>query len=423
MEARKRLTRKPRNLTRLNKDNRFSRLPLEILRDICILLDLKQVYDMRSLSKLTEIQINRILYNFWMCSLQDKDMQDKLSNTTYKIDPQLLLNISKKICEDSLKNLPHQYFWVEKNIGTSVLSFFTHKTFYVSLRVSFCMEELIPLLLTDNANRSFRKVSRIGDIIPHIQDDHFDKEEVQKVLTFYDNNETNKIFSRGIIVGDAAFVAFLPTIIKFRALKCFDLFLRAYLALTISFPSVKNVKDYEFGDVLKLIIDSNNDYFIKHFLELTINLLPFNTNSNDIFQVIENLCLQGYGKIVTEVLSHFSRKDFKNFLDKLNGDNNYSKLLTDFSDIFDGVEKMRLYRIKRNNAEIKEQCKNKCTSVCSQAISSIEANKVTPKRLEKIRDKIFNEINDAIELLKTRQHIEETDDDIGNKPQISLRKQ
>ena len=243
-------------------------LPRDLLKLICVSVNIKTLFQMKIVSKQIETLITPILVdiNLWDRISSFNLNPEQIDSFARDIDGyKKLISFSTDIFENNFStNSPYKTY----TYYTKPWSFFRENKYYKqeSIGVVFSLKKLLPFILDDNAVALFSRVSRLKSILRFIKDDNFDYIKIKKFLVRSADQ---------LIVADLAFIGLLPNLIKFGAKKSFDVFVKAYLAVnsfdafTLSF-----VKGYSYAEVFDLTYYSNKDYFINRFIELTIRLYP-----------------------------------------------------------------------------------------------------------------------------------------------------
>lgn len=330
--------------TRNRISHKLSNLPIEVLFSICLVLDFESIFKMQFTSKRMAKRISHMLKNmdFWNTKTSLDLSKEQIaiirqSQSGYNS----LLSISADVFE---KNLSQQSIYYKKS---SIVSFFKAKHSYGNLFVAFDLEDVQSLILKDKASTLLRKVSRVGDIIPFIQEDNFDLGSVFKIIEKFDADVG--VFS----VGDAAFIGLLPGIIKFRAQQCFDLFIQAFLALHSVFPVIGGVSGFSINDVITIISGSSKENdFINRFIELTIKLYP--ADRVHLYQVIEYACKNDFKKVIYDSFASISPHRKSAIVSQWNKLDLYSSLIRELF--------------------IKEECRHNMKDALKKALEFIESN-------------------------------------------------
>ncbi len=235
----------------------FSEPKKDILFCALLFLDFQNMYQMRLLSKDYQKTIDQIFDNpvFWSEKAKRELSEDQLVSAT---DYRKLL-FTRHSLPRTIHNLVKRDF--------ESCSFFGNGTQYRNRhsKFEFDIKEIHPLILQDDANALFEKVSRLPSIIPFIQEDPFDMNQISAIIT-----STRP----AILMDDLAFIKFLRPIMQARAMACFDLFVRAYLGMCSTAPgSCMLNTDVRIDGILALVARNPDKRFIQQFIRLAIKYL------------------------------------------------------------------------------------------------------------------------------------------------------
>ncbi len=147
--------------------------------------------------------------------------------------------------------------------NVSLLSVFNNKHSYEipSTGAEFTVSEIESLILTDNAQALFCKITRLEGMYPYLDDHTLDQNKIRLSLVT-DSNPFN------IRREDFNFILLIPALIKLRAINCFNRFILAFLLLEASSNCERNYCDFE--KMLELVTSCRQTYFIKAFLFIVI---------------------------------------------------------------------------------------------------------------------------------------------------------
>lgn len=288
------------HLTYLGKD---------LLLQLVSSLDLNFILELKHVSKRMRRNINTLLrdIHFWnmfpWLKVTVKDIE-KIGPSTRIPSLRWLPDCSLATLDNNLQSVCKDTYPYYKKNNSEIFfnSESEKKRIWRSSTVSFALEELQPLIIKDRAPTFLRKASRLGDLCPFIQEPNLDLESILKVITFLDKSETT------FIIGDLNFIAFLPHLIQFKATRCFDLVIRAWLGCYLSFEPIRNNELFSFKQIIDLICLNDNGAYAIRFLNLMILLYPVDISPCTLFEVIQYFWDNGMANKIHESLCSVTRE-------------------------------------------------------------------------------------------------------------------
>lgn len=259
---------------------------------------------MRTISRDLKTKIDKLMEDqiFWKALASTHLSQEQFKSILHDKNPNYKnivlpylepMNTLKNNFENSLFYKPSNLNFLSRN------KYFNHKT-----HIEFDLAEIKPFLMIDNAKRLFTKVTRLSEIYPVIQIDSFDPTHVEKIIAHFQNPED--IF----IMSDLAFMDLIPSIIHFRAIKCFDLFMLAYLAILIILPGAKKFdisgtnKTMSLDYISDTIFNTNDNYFIQRFIYLMMEF--YSQESIKTFKQIKRAVDAEKGYLINPIIEQLT---------------------------------------------------------------------------------------------------------------------
>lgn len=295
-------------------------LPEDELFCMFLLLDFETIFNMKQVSKDLKKRIEHILENmkFWERFPVLNITSDNARSIAVAGYGNLIAH-STQIFEKNLQEINTKiYSYYRKN---EVLSFFKRKNVYQNEISTYDLATVQPLILRDHASTFLRKISRLGDLIPFIQEDNFDLNSILAVVIKFDDSVGS------FKIGDMTFIGLLPNLIKYKAPRCFDLLLQAYFGSHACFEPIEQTPGFSLNDVRNLILYANDSKYTNRFIDLMIKLYPVNNQQNFLYQQIQFFCDNNRTDIVYESLRNIPEKRKTDILNQWKKLDIYSNLL------------------------------------------------------------------------------------------------
>jgi hypothetical protein len=273
----------------------------DILFCLICLLDFESIMNLKLVSTYYQQQINNVFANkvwFWevYCKYHLQAHQ-LVGNLNFK---ELVLD--RHFLQQRLPTDLNKCSYIH-----SEMHFFA-KTDYYRFGVygkEFNLKDLHHLLLKDDAAAVFSQVSRLGKIIPYFMNDYLDMDLPYAI------EKLQRVVQRRFILEDLLFIGLLPSIMKIRAVNCFNLFIRAYLHLTATFDCV--TEDTTIVKVCQTIFSYTDKFYIKELIHLTIKLCQI--NNPDIYEVIKYAYEHNHHDVLATCLLQLDPQALQTFLD------------------------------------------------------------------------------------------------------------
>ena len=296
-------------------------LPEDELFCLFLLLDFETIFNMKQVSKGLKKRIEHILKNmkFWERFPAFNITPDNARSIAIAGYGNLIAHSTQIFEKNLLKVNTEIYSYYKKN---ETLSFFKRKNVYQNDTSSiYDFATIQPLILRDQASTFLRKTSRLGDLIPFIQQDNFDLESILAVIIKFDDS------IGAFKVGDLSFIGLLPNLIKYKAQRCFDLLIQAYLGCHACFKPIETVQGFSLNEVRNLILHANDDKYTNRFIDLMVKLYPVNNKQSFLYQQIQFFCDNNRTDMVYESLQNIPEKRKTDILNQWKKLDIYSNLL------------------------------------------------------------------------------------------------
>jgi hypothetical protein len=164
-------------------------------------------------------------------------------------------------------------------------------------------EELSSFLLKDDAQGLFHKIIGKPELLPLLKNDNYDVKAIQDCM------KTQNLEGHHL-----NFMGLFPSMVKLRAVNCFDLFFRTFIILFSSIAPAENLLQKYYGsleNLEKLILGLGDNYFNAQCISLAIKLAKNKANPAPIVQyAIE----AGYYDALRSSLNAISNEQFKEIL-------------------------------------------------------------------------------------------------------------
>lgn len=299
-------------------DSMYSDLPSDILFCVLCILDIKNMYRLKLVSNDYNKKISELLNNpgIWKTKAMMSLSPDQIEGITDYKD--LLFN--RQLLEKSLKyELDNSKYSKPSSFGLFSLS---KESNYIikACGIEFSLELIHPLLLNDESDALFAKVSNFAKLIPYLY-----AESIDKTSIIHAASQIEKFENKTFCIGDLNFIGLLPSIMKIRAVKCFELFIRAYLILMSTFNTEISVTKLSFDTVSRVIFSHQDTHLINKFIDLTMKLCD--ADSPLIHQIIKHAFEYTYAGEIVQGLRNMHDKKMADIIKNCKKYDIYNQLL------------------------------------------------------------------------------------------------
>lgn len=295
---------------RVMKTEYFMKFPEEIILHILYQLQITDIFNLQLVSHFYDETLKRI-------QVSNKDFWKNIAKLTCTesclegaVDCKQVLLIRanfKHIMKKDLEQSYGKYF-----IKPIELYFFDTHTDYYRIgncywEKQFSLTQMATYIIEDNAEKFFAAITFISEIAAILGQEYLSLKEIKKMIG-KGLGDIKKINEVTFCIEELHFIAMLPLIMKSRAVRCFEIAIRAYFYLALYFDE-KELEEYDLlapKALMGLVYTANDDYFKKKLAHIVLCVVP--ATSPLLYNVLEYYHQKGDSKLVKSAMQGVDSK-------------------------------------------------------------------------------------------------------------------